>query len=400
MNFSADRLLSVASSASEGASQKARELVARGVDVISLASGEPDFDTPGHVVDAADAAMRAGQTRYTGPGGTPELKKAVIEKFKRDNGLNYDLSEVIASAGAKNMVFLGLMATVNPGDEVIVPAPYWVSYTEMTKLVGGVPVVIKGPENNGFKIDADLLEGAITPRTRWLLLNSPSNPIGTIYSREELEALAAVVRRHPRLLVMTDEIYEHIVFDGLRALSFANVAPDLKNRTLTINGVSKSYAMTGWRIGFAGGPSELIKAMGKVQSQTVGAISSIGQAGAVAALSGPQDFLEKRSSIFQQRRDNVLRRLAHVPHIRCQRPSGAFYLFVECKGMIGKKTPKGATLDNDKDVADFLLEDALVVVVPGAAYGISPYFRMSIATSMERLDAACDRMSRAIESLR
>jgi aspartate aminotransferase len=266
--------------------------------------------------------------------------------------------------------------------------------------VGGVPVVIKGPENNGFKIDADLLGSAITPRTRWLLLNSPSNPIGTIYTREELEALAGVVRRHPRLLVMTDEIYEHIVFDGLRALSFANVAPDLKNRTLTINGVSKSYAMTGWRIGFAGGPAELIKAMGKVQSQTVGAISSISQAGAVAALSGPQDFLEERSSIFQQRRDNVLRRLAHVPHIRCQRPSGAFYLFVECKGMIGKKTPKGATLDNDKDVADFLLDDALVVVVPGAAYGISPYFRMSIATSIERLDAACDRMSRAIESLR
>lgn len=400
MNFAADRLSSVASSASEGASQKARELVARGVDVISLASGEPDFDTPGHVVDAADAAMRAGQTRYTGPGGTPELKKAVIEKFKRDNGLSYDLSEVIASAGAKNMVFLGLMATVNPGDEVIVPAPHWVSYTEMTKLVGGTPVVIKGPENNGFKIDADLLESAITPRTRWLLLNSPSNPIGTIYSRAELEALAAVVRRHPRLLVMTDEIYEHIVFDGLRALSFANVAPDLKNRTLTVNGVSKSYAMTGWRIGFAGGPAELIKAMSKVQSQTVGAISSISQAGAVAALNGRQDFLEERSSIFQQRRDKVLARLAHVPQIRCQRPSGAFYLFVDCKGMIGKKTPKGASLENDKDVADFLLDDALVVVVPGVAYGISPYFRMSIATSMERLDAACDRMIRAIESLR
>ncbi|MBS0549080.1 MAG: pyridoxal phosphate-dependent aminotransferase [Proteobacteria bacterium] len=400
MNFAADRLSSVASSASEGASQKARELVARGVDVISLASGEPDFETPGHVVDAADAAMRAGQTRYTGPGGTPELKKAVIAKFKRDNGLSYELPEVIASAGAKNMVFLGLMATVNPGDEVIVPAPYWVSYTEMTKLVGGTPVVIKGPENNGFKIDADLLESAITPRTRWLLLNSPSNPIGTIYSREELEALAAVVRRHPRLLVMTDEIYEHIVFDGLRAPSFAAVAPDLKDRTLTINGVSKSYAMTGWRIGFAGGHADLIKAMGKVQSQTVGAISSISQAGAVAALSGPQDFLEKRSSLFQQRRDKVLTRLAHVPLIRCHRPSGAFYLFVECKGMIGKKTPKGATLETDKDVADFLLDDALVVVVPGAAYGISPYFRMSIATSMERLDAACDRMIRAIESLR
>jgi aspartate aminotransferase len=400
VNFSADRLLSVASSASEGASQKARELVARGVDVISLASGEPDFDTPGHIVDAADAAMRAGQTRYTGPGGTPELKKAVIEKFERDNGLRYELSEVIASAGAKNMVFLALMATTNPGDEVIVPAPYWVSYTEMTKLVGGTPVVVKGPENNGFKIDADLLEGAITPRSRWLLLNSPSNPNGTIYSREELEALAAVVRRHPRLLVMTDEIYEHIVFDGLQVLSFAKVAPDLKDRTLTINGVSKSYAMTGWRIGYAGGAADLIKAMSKVQSQTVGSISSISQAGAVAALLGPQDFLKERSDIFQQRRDKVLARLAHVPHIRCFRPSGAFYLFVECKGLLGRKTPKGVALQNDTDVAEFLLDEALVVVVPGAAYGISPYFRMSIATSMERLDAACDRMIRAIESLR
>ncbi len=400
MNFSADRLLSVASSASEGASQKARELAARGVDVISLAAGEPDFDTPGHIVDAANAAMRAGQTRYTSPGGTPELKKAVIEKFRRDNGLSYDLSEVIVSAGAKNIVFLALMATTNPGDEVIVPAPHWVSYTEMTKLVGGTPVVIKGPENNGFKIDADLLEGAITPRTRWLLLNSPSNPNGTIYSREELEALAAVVRRHPRLLVMTDEIYEHILFDGLQVSSFANVAPDLTTRTLTINGVSKSYAMTGWRIGFAGGAADLIKVMGKVQSQTLGSISSISQAGAVAALSGPQGFLEERSRIFQQRRDKVLERLAHVTDVRCFRPSGAFYVFVECKGMLGKKTPKGVTLQNDKDVADFLLDDALVVVVPGEAYGISPYFRMSIATSMERLDAACDRMIRAIESLR
>lgn len=400
MNFSADRLLAVASSASEGASQKARELAARGVDVISLAAGEPDFDTPGHIVDAADRAMRAGQTRYTSPGGTPELKKAVIEKFKRDNGLSYDLSEVIVSAGAKNIVFLALMATTNPGDEVIVPAPHWVSYTEMTKLVGGTPVVIKGPENNGFKIDADLLEGAITPRTRWLVLNSPCNPNGTIYSREELEALAAVVRRHPRLLVMTDEIYEHILFDGLEVSSFANVAPDLKDRTLTINGVSKSYAMTGWRIGFAGGAADLIKVMSKVQSQTIGSISSIGQAGAVAALSGPQDFLAERSRIFQQRRDKVLERLAPVTDVRCFRPSGAFYVFVECKGMLGKKTPKGVTLQNDKDVADFLLDDALVVVVPGAAYGISPYFRMSIATSMERLDAACDRMILAIESLR
>lgn len=400
MRLSADRLALVNPSASEGASQKARDLIAMGIDVITLATGEPDFDTPGHVIDAAIAAMRAGQTRYTGTGGTIELKKAIIEKFGRDNGLAYELTEVLASAGTKNVIYLALAASLNPGDEVIVPAPHWVSYTEMTKMCGGTPVVVSCAQNNGFKLDAQTLEQAITPRTRWLMLNTPCNPTGAVYSREDLQALADVVRRHPQVLVMTDEIYEHIIFDGLRFYSFAEVAPDLKERTLTLNGVSKGYAMTGWRLGFAGGPAELIAAMKKVQSQSLGSISSISQAGAIAALLGPQAYLQERSDAFQARRDRVMELLGAVPGLRCHRPEGAFYLFVECSGLIGKRTPKGATLDRDIEVAEYLLDEARVVVVHGTAYGMSPYFRLSIATSMERLEAACARMSAAIGLLK
>jgi aspartate aminotransferase len=400
MRLSSDRLALVNPSASEGASQRARDLIAAGIDVISLATGEPDFDTPDHIIAAAVAALHAGQTRYTSTGGTLELRKAIVEKFARDNGISYELPEVLASAGTKNVIFLALVASLDPGDEVIVPAPHWVSYTEMTKMAGGTPVVVSCTQNNGFKLDAHALEQAITPRTRWLMLNTPCNPTGRVYSREDLTALADVVRRHPQVLVMTDEIYEHIIFDGLRFHSFAEVAPDLKQRTLTLNGVSKGYAMTGWRVGFAGGPAELIAAMRKVQSQSLGSISSISQAGAVAALTGPQAYLQERAEAFQARRDKVIALLSAVPGLRCHRPEGAFYLFVDCNGLVGRKTPKGGMLKHDIDVAEYLLDEARVVVVNGTAYGISPYFRISIATSMERLEAACERIAAAVARLR
>jgi aspartate aminotransferase len=399
MRLSSDRLALVNPSASEGASQRARDLIAAGIDVISLATGEPDFDTPDHVIDAAIVALRAGQTRYTSTGGMLELRKAIVEKFSRDNGISYDLPEVLASAGTKNVIFLALVASLNPGDEVIVPAPHWVSYTEMTKMAGGTPVVVSCTQNNGFKLDAQALEQAITPRTRWLMLNTPCNPTGTVYSREDLAALADVIRRHPQVLVMTDEIYEHIIFDGRKFHSFAEVAPDLKERTLTLNGVSKGYAMTGWRVGFAGGPAELIAAMKKVQSQSLGSISSISQAGAIAALMGPQAYLQERADAFQARRDRVLALLSYVPGLRCHRPEGAFYLFVDCSGLIGRMTPKAIMLERDIDVAEYLLDEARVVVVNGTAYGISPYFRISIATSMQRLEAACERIAAAVAQL-
>jgi len=400
MRLSSDRLALVNPSASEGASQRARDLIAAGIDVISLATGEPDFDTPDHIIAAAIAALRAGQTRYTSTGGTLELRKAIVEKFARDNGICYELPEILASAGTKNIIFLALVASLNPGDEVIVPAPHWVSYTEMTKIAGGTPVVVSCTQNNGFKLGAQALEQAITPRTRWLMLNTPCNPTGTVYSREDLTALADVVRRHPQVLVMTDEIYEHIIFDGLKFHSFAEVAPDLKDRTLTLNGVSKGYAMTGWRVGFAGGPAELIAAMRKVQSQSLGSISSISQAGAVAALMGPQAYLQERADAFQSRRDKVIALLSSVPGLRCHRPEGAFYLFVDCGGLIGRMTPKAIMLERDIDVTEYLLDEARVVVVNGAAYGISPYFRISIATSMERLEAACERIAAAVARLK
>ena len=399
MNMVAARLSRVKSSASEQASARARELIAAGVDVISLASGEPDFDTPPHVVEAAIAAMRAGDTRYTSTGGTQELRRAIIEKFRRDNGLSFDKSEVIASAGLKNVIYLALLASIDPGDEVIVPAPHWVSYTDMTVLAGGTPVVVRCGENSGFKLQPEALRAAITSKTKWLMLNAPNNPTGTIYSKQELEALAEVLREHPHVLVMVDEVYEHILFDGRTFHSFAAVAPDIAPRILTLNGVSKAYAMTGWRVGFAGGPAPLIAAMQKVQSQTLGSICSISQAASVAALTGPQDFLAERSASFEARRDTVVALLDQVPGLRCHRPEGAFYLFVHCGGLIGMKTGNGHTINNDADVAAFLLDQAQVVVVTGAAYGLSPYVRLSIATSIEKLRLACKRIAAAVATL-
>ncbi len=400
MQITAERLSRVKASASEMASRRARELLSAGVDLISLSSGEPDFDTPDHIIEAAIAAMRKGQTRYTSSDGTPELKKAIGIKFQRDNNLVYAPNEILASSGAKNIVFLALMASIDPGDEVIVPAPHWVSYTDMTILVGGTPVVVTCSQNNSYKLDAQSLEEAITPRSKWLLLNTPNNPTGSIYSKADLEALADVVRRHPRLMVMTDEIYEHIIFDGLEFHSFASVAPDLKQRTLTVNGVSKCYAMTGWRIGYAGGPAELIGSMRRVQSQSLGSSCSISQAAAAAALTGPQDFLAERSAAFQSRRDRVIGLLNQVPGLTCQRPAGAFYLFIGCAGLFGRQTPEGKVLQSDADVAEFIVEHARVMVVGGAAYGLSPHFRISIATSMERLEDACQRITAAIAVLK
>lgn len=399
MQLTAERLSFVKPSASERAAQRARELIAEGVDVISLTTGEPDFNTPTHVIDAAIAAMHAGQTRYTSVGGTAELRRAIQEKFRRDNDLHYEFSEVMASAGTKNVIYLALVATLNPGDEVIIPAPYWVSYTDMVQLAGGVPVVVDCMQNNGFKLDAETLERAITPRTRWIMLNTPNNPTGAVYSKDDLQALADVMRRHPQIMMMSDEIYEHLLFDGSRFCSFAVAAPDLKERTLTLNGVSKAYAMTGWRIGYAGGPVELIDAMKKVQSQSLGAISSISQAAAIAALLGPQDYLAERSADFQARRDRIVPLLDALPGLRCHWPEGAFYLFVQCEGLLGRKKPDGKALASDTDLATYLIDEARVAVVTGSAYGLSPYIRISIATSISRLETACERIADAIARL-
>ncbi|MBS0223216.1 MAG: aminotransferase class I/II-fold pyridoxal phosphate-dependent enzyme [Proteobacteria bacterium] len=399
MNMVAARIARVNASASEQASGRARELIAAGADVISLASGEPDFDTPPHVIEAAIAAMRAGETRYTGTGGTPELRSAIIEKFRRDNCLSFGKDEIIASAGLKNVIYLALTASLNPGDEVIVPAPHWVSYTDMTVLAGGTPVVVGCGENTGFKLQPDALRAAITDKTRWLMLNAPNNPTGTIYSKEELAALADVIRGHAHVMVMVDEIYEHILFDGRKFHSLAAVAPDIAPRILTLNGVSKAYAMTGWRVGFAGGAAPLIAAMKKVQSQTLGSICSISQAASIAALTGPQDYLADRSASFESRRNATIELLDRVPGLRCHRPEGAFYLFVHCGGLIGAKTNNERVLHSDADVATFLLDQAQVVVVAGAAYGLSPYIRLSIATSLDKLRLACDRVAKAVATL-
>ncbi|WP_240655163.1 pyridoxal phosphate-dependent aminotransferase [Rhodovarius crocodyli] len=395
----ADRLEGVKPSASGKASQRARELLAAGIDVISLATGEPDFDTPEHVIEAAIAAMRAGDTRYTSVGGTPALLRAVRTKFQRDNAIDYAPNEVMCAPGTKNLIFLALMATLNEGDEVIVPAPHWVSYTDMTRLVGGNPVVVPCSHNNGYKLDGASLEAAITPRTRWLMLNTPSNPTGAVYTPEDLLEIAEVLRRHPQVMLMSDEIYEHILFDGVKFHSFAAVAPDLKERTLTLSGVSKGYAMTGWRVGFAGGTAPLIAAMKEVLSQSSGSLCSISQAASVAALEGPQDYLAERSASFQARRDRLIPLLDAIPGLRCHRPQGAFYLFVECGGLFGLRTPAGTVLEKDADVAAFFLDEARVVVVAGAAYGLSPHVRLSIATSMEKLEEAAARMAAAVAKL-
>ncbi len=399
MSLIAPRIDRIKPSASTSASQRARELRAAGRKIVGLSSGEPDFDTPVHICEAATEAMRRGQTRYTTPDGTPELKQAIIGKFKRENGLDYALDQITVGAGAKQVICNALMATLAPGEEVIVPAPHWVSYTDLTILAEGVPVVVPGRADRGFKLQPEDLEAAITPRTKWLLLNHPNNPSGAVYTCQELKALTDVLLRHPHVYVMTDDIYEHILFDGRQFFTPAQVEPALYDRTLTVNGVSKAYAMTGWRIGYAGGPRALIKAMAKLQGQTTNNPCSVAQAAATAALNGPQDFVLQRAMIFQQRRDRVLELLDQIPGLTCHKPEGAFYMLPNCQAVIGKKRPNGARIENDADLTLYLLEEVEVALVQGVAYGISPYFRISIATSMEMLEEGCARIKRALEKL-
>jgi aspartate aminotransferase len=400
MSFIASRIDRIKPSPTVAAGQKARELRAQGRDIISLDAGEPDFDTPDSIKAAAIAAIRNGQTKYTAVDGTAELKQAIADKFKRENGLIYGLDQITVGAGGKHVLFNALMATLDPGDEVIVPAPFWVSYPDMTILAEGTPVIVECPESQGFKLQPAALERAITPSTKWLILNSPSNPTGAAYSRAELKALADVLMRHPQVYVLNDDIYEHLVYDDFEFSTIAQVEPGLYDRTLTVNGVSKSYAMTGWRIGYAGGPAALIKAMAKIQSQSTTNPSSISQAAAVAALNGPQDFIAERAQVFRQRRDLVVSMLNQANGLTCSRPEGAFYVFPSCAGTIGLEAPGGKVIESDEDFASYLLMQAGVSVVFGAAFGLSPFFRISYAASNAALEDACSRIQRACAALR
>lgn len=400
MNLIAPRLDLIKPSPSMAISARAIELRAAGQDIISLSVGEPDFDTPGHIVDAATEAMKRGQTRYTAADGTAELKTAIAAKFRRENGLDYATSEITVGAGAKQIIYNAMLATLAPGDEVIVPAPYWVSYTDIVLLGEGVPVVIACAQESGFKLAPEALEAAITARTKWLVLNTPCNPTGAVYSAAELRALADVLLRHRHVHVMTDDIYEHILFDGVTFATIAEVEPELQDRTLTINGVSKAYAMTGWRIGYAGGPWRLIQAMATLQSQSTSNPSSISQAASIAALNGPQDFLRKRAQSFQDRRDTSLKLLREIPGLTCETPQGAFYLYPNVAGILGKRRPDGRVILSDDELALYLLEEAEVAVVQGGAYGLSPHIRISIAASIETIHTAFARIAEAIARLR
>ncbi|MGE5201695.1 MAG: aspartate transaminase [Acidobacteriota bacterium] len=400
MSFLADRLSRIKPSPTIAMSDKAKELKAAGKDVIGLSAGEPDFDTPQNIKDAAKRAIDAGDTKYTAVDGTPALKKAIAAKFKRENGLDYAPNQIIVGTGGKQVLFNALLATVNAGDEVVIPAPYWVSYPDIVALAEGTPVAVTCPQNNGFRLRAEDLEAAITKKTKWLILNSPSNPTGAAYSAKDLRALADVLLKHPDVWVLTDDMYEHLLYDGFTFATIAQVEPKLYSRTLTMNGVSKAYCMTGWRIGYAGGPTELIKAMATLQSQSTSNPSSISQAAAVEALSGPQDFIPRNNAVFRERRDLVVDMLNKAQGIHCPRPEGAFYVYPSCAGAIGKRTPKGKTIENDTDFVQYLLEAEGVAVVQGAAFGLSPHFRISYATSTEVLRDACTRIQRACAALK
>lgn len=393
-------LARVAPSATLAATAKARELKRQGRNIISLGAGEPDFDTPENIKAAAIAAIQRGETKYTDVDGLPELKAAIVAKFARENGLTYTTAQIHVAPGGKPVIYNAFVATLSPGDEVIVPAPYWVSYPDMVLLAGGAPVFVTGEEADGFKLRPEVLEAAITPRTKWLILNSPSNPTGAAYTRAELEALAEVLRRHPHVWILTDDMYEHLTYGGFEYTTIAQVAPDLYDRTLTVNGVSKAYAMTGWRIGYAGGPKPLIDLMRKVASQTTSNPASISQWAAVEALNGPQDLLPERGAAFERRRDLVVSMLNQATGIRCPSPEGAFYVYPSIEGLIGKTAPDGTVVDSDETFATALLEAEGVSVVHGAAFGLSPYFRISYATSEDVLEDACARIQRFAASLR
>ena len=400
MGFISDALNRIQPSATIAISTKALTLQAEGKNVIGLAAGEPDFDTPDNIKDAAIAAIKMGKTKYTAVDGIPELKKAIVDKFARENGLTYKTSQVSVGTGGKQVLFNALMATINPGDEVIVPAPYWVSYPDIVMLAGGVPVIVQGPAEKGFKLQAADLAKAITPKTKWLILHSPSNPSGAAYSRDELKALTDVLVLHPDVWILSDDMYEHLVYDDFKFTTPAQVEPRLYDRTLTMNGVSKSYCMTGWRIGYGAGPEALIKAMAKLQSQSTSNPSSIAQWAAVEALNGPQDFIAEHNKVFKERRDLVVSMLNQAKGIKCATPEGAFYVYPSCAAAIGKTAPSGKVISNDEDFVSELLASEGVAAVHGAAFGTSPNFRISYATATTILEDACQRIQRFCAALR
>jgi aspartate aminotransferase len=381
------------------ATQKARDLKAAGKDVIGLGAGEPDFDTPDNIKEAAIAAIRRGETKYTPVEGIAPLREAIAAKFKRENNLDYTLAQTFVSPGGKSIIYNALLATLNPGDEVIVPAPYWVTYPDVVRLGGGTPVIVETTLEDGFRLTAEVLEKAITPKTKWLIFNQPSNPTGACYTQAQLKALTDVLMRHPHVWVLADDMYEHLVYGGFKFRTVAEVEPGLYGRTLTMNGVSKAYAMTGWRIGYCAGPQPLIKAMAKLQSQAATSATSIAQWAAVEALNGPQDFLAERAKVFEERRDLVVSMLNQANGIKCSTPEGAFYVYPSVQGLIGRTAPSGKVIETDEDFVTELLESENVAAVHGAAFGSSPFFRISYATSTEKLEKACSRIQRFCASL-
>jgi len=399
-NFLAKSLARVKPSATIAVTQKARDLKAQGRDVIGLGAGEPDFDTPDNIKTAAKNAIDRGETKYTPVDGIPELKQAIAAKFRRENGLDYTPEECFVAPGGKPIIYNAMMATLNPGDEVVIPAPYWVSYPDIVLLAGGEPVFVETTLENRFKLKPEQLEAAITARTKWFIFNSPSNPSGAGYTHEELKALTDVLLKHPHVWVLTDDMYEHLAYDDFAFVTPVQVEPALRPRTLTMNGVSKAYAMTGWRIGYCGAPTELLAAMRKLQSQSTSNPTSISQWAAVEALNGPQDFIPERARVFKERRDLVVSMLNQADGIECPTPEGAFYVYPSCAGCIGKTAPDGSTIGTDEDFATALLEQEGVAVVHGAAFGLSPFFRISYATSTEALEEACMRIQRFCASLR
>ncbi|MDH3231671.1 MAG: pyridoxal phosphate-dependent aminotransferase [Alphaproteobacteria bacterium] len=400
MAFIADRLSRIKPSATVAVSNMAAEMKAAGADVIGLGAGEPDFDTPEHIKEAAVAAMAAGKTKYAPVAGIAELRRAICDKLKRDNELTYTPEQITVGCGGKQTIYNAMMATLNPGDQVIIPAPYWVSYPDITLLAEGEPVIVDCPESENFKLTPAALEAAITPKTKWLMLNSPSNPTGAAYTRADLKALADVLLKHPQVWVMTDDMYEFIIYDDFEFTTIAQVEPKLYDRTLTLNGLSKAYCMTGWRVGYAAGAVDVIKAMNKIQSQSTTSTSTISQWASVAALDGDHSFIAEHNKVFRERRDLVVAMLNQATGLTCATPEGAFYVYPSCAGAIGRQTPDGKTIETDEDFVTYLLEAEGVAAVHGEAFGLSPHFRISYATSTEALEDACQRIQRACAALR
>ena len=395
----AQRMSLIKPSPTMAVTKLAAEMRAEGKNVIGLGAGEPDFDTPEHIKTAAIKAINNGQTKYTAVDGTPDLKKAVIKKLKRDNNLDYNIDEIIISVGGKQVLFNALLSSINSGDEVIIMAPFWVSYPDMVALAGGVPVIVEGKENNNFKVLPEDIEKKITNKTKWIIINSPSNPTGSTYSKTELENIGNLLLKYKKVHIMSDDIYEKIIYDENKFFTLAEIKPELKNRILTVNGVSKAYAMTGWRIGYAAGPKDLISSMAKLQSQSTSNPSSVSQAAALAALEGTEEFLINRNNEFKKRRDLVVKMLNNCNGIKCQVPTGAFYVYPSCEGVIGKKSKDGKMINNSVDFSSYLLESEGVAVVPGSAFGLDPFFRISYATSDNILEDACNRIMRACNNL-